>query len=445
MCTIRKEDATPSWSGYIFQGEVALCMALENIINLDNNIPNDDYCLRLEENEDFSLSTDSLEVFQVKAYLSNDSTKFSKYKDVIEELISKYYYSVTVTSDPIDGRKTIKTYSNIPRDIPIKSVLITALSIDDVDERLSTLDEKYSSINLNYFKIIHGVYRLDNISSKIDYAINTLYPDLQDGDIEIKRCYCCSEISKKINDRHRTKIKEPISFNTIKNWLENSPNVFTEEICWYEISKIFFQSLYEDLKFYDLANEGERDIYLKIQQSLRELSNLESNKLINLLNSHLVPHKILDKKDLRASYGDYINKEVVKQVVLKALKRIDTNPIFEKMQYMKKVGKDVLCYQLLIHNNQFGDDPIDNRRFQEHCENIYNQPLTKEIDYFVTSNLDREKEDVKNRLYEILGTDTEFDEHNKSNYEEDLGSRVFGFRKIDNAIQDINNNNERTN
>lgn len=445
MCIVRKEDATPSWSGYIFQGEVALCMALENIISLGNSIPNEDYCLRLEEDEDFSITTDHLEIFQVKAYLSNDSNKFSKYKDVIEELISKYYYSITVTSDPNDRRKTIKTYSSIPRDNPIKSTLITALSINDIDERLSTFDEKYKTINFDYFKIIHGQYKLDNISSKIDNAIKTLYPNLQDSDIEIKRCYCCSEISKKINDRHRTKRKEAIPFNAIKNWLENSPSAFTEEICWYEISKIFFQSLCEDLSYYDLADKEENDIYLKIEQSLRELSSLDSNKLINLLDYHLVPHKMLDKKELRTSYGNYIDKEVVKQVVLEALKKININPLFEKMQYMKREGENVLCYQLLIHNNQFGNDRIENKKFQEHCEKIHCQPLTKEIDYFVTSNLEREKEDVKSRLYEILATDNEFEEHNKPNSEEDSDSRIFGFRKIDKAIQEINNNDERAN
>lgn len=49
-------DATPSWSGYIFQGEVALSKAIETIRSFGDTIP-DDSCLRLEQDEDFSIKT----------------------------------------------------------------------------------------------------------------------------------------------------------------------------------------------------------------------------------------------------------------------------------------------------------------------------------------------------------------------------------------------------
>ena len=45
-------DATPSWSGFIFQGEVALCKAIEEINKLENI--NDNSCVRLEEDEEYS-------------------------------------------------------------------------------------------------------------------------------------------------------------------------------------------------------------------------------------------------------------------------------------------------------------------------------------------------------------------------------------------------------
>lgn len=439
---MRKEDATPSWSGYIFQGEVALCMALEKIISLGNNIPNDDYCLQLEENEDFSLTTDHLEVFQVKAYLSNDSNKFSKYKDVIEELISKYYYSVTISADPEDGRKTIKAYSPVPRDNPIKSTLITALVIDDVDESLSTFDEKYRTINFDYFKIIHGHYKLDNIIYKIDDAIKILYPDLQESDIEIKRCYCCSEISKRVYDRHRTKQVESIPFNTIKNWLENSPSAFTEEICWYEITKIFFDNLRIGIEHYDINIPEQKSVVDKLNNVIFIIENLSINEIRKLLSEHLTPHKKINQNTLRKESMDFINGATVKNVIQKALKMIEDAPIYKTLQYNK--GKTT--YQLTVHNEDFDmNDPSEKILFQKHCEKIYNQPLTKEIDYFVTSNLEREKEEVKDRLYEILETDAEFNKHEKLDHNEETENKFFGFRKIDKAILEINDNDEKTN
>nr|WP_297169496.1 ABC-three component system protein [uncultured Dysgonomonas sp.] len=423
-------DATPSWSGYIFQGEVALCKTLETINELeDEDIP-DRYCLKLEEDEDFSLITNDFEVFQVKAYLSNGSNKLNAYKDVVEELIDRYYYTITEISDPQDGRKIIKSYSLEPRENPIKATLITSESIDDIDETFSTYHKRYSDIDKSYFKIIHGQYKIDNITTKLNNAIRALFPDLQDSDIDVKRCHCCSEITKMIYDRHRTKKTKSISFKTIKDWLVNSPNAFTEKICWHEISKIFFHSLSEDLGQYDLNDENQNTIYNKINDCLVELNCLDTSEMKNLLESYLTPHKKLNKDNLRLSFGSYIDAEVVKQVILKAIKKIKTNPIYKRLQYVKKEANNMLRYQLLVHNNQFDEeDPIENRNFQKHCEEIYKQPVTQDIDYFITSNLNKEKEEIKNRLIEILDID--------SNLEE----RVFGFRKIDNAITEINDEN----
>lgn len=435
---MRREDATPSWSGYIFQGEVALCMALETIIELGADNILDNYCLKLEEDEDFSIKTKEIKVFQVKAYLGNNSNKLNTYKDVIEELINKYYYSIIKKQDKNDKRRMIISSVLNPRKRPIKTILITSSVIDDIDNQLSTFHRRFNSINFNYFQIIHGEYKIENISLKINEAIKILLPDLHEDDIEVKRCYCCSEINKKIYDRHKTKQLIPISFNTIMSWLLESPNAFTEEICWYEINKIFFQSLHNDLALYDLSNEEECKICNKIDKSLKKIFSLSSDELVNLIDSYLIPHKILDKRELRASYGNYIDQEVVKQVILEALKKIEQEPIYEKLQYKKKNAKEVLCYQLLIHNNRYGDDRISKVKFQKHCEDIYNQPITKDIDYFVTSNLDSEKEDVKNRLIEILETDKEFNKSNESSYENELLSKTFGFRRIDNAIQEIN-------
>lgn len=69
-------DASPIWSGYIFQGEVALCKAIEAI----NNIVDiqDEYCLKIEQEEDFSLHEIDKQIFQVKAYTGHNYTKYKK-------------------------------------------------------------------------------------------------------------------------------------------------------------------------------------------------------------------------------------------------------------------------------------------------------------------------------------------------------------------------------
>ncbi|ALR30814.1 hypothetical protein ATE47_09870 [Chryseobacterium sp. IHB B 17019] len=424
-------DATPSWSGYIFQGEVALCKAIETITALGENIP-DNYYLKLEQDEDFSLKTNSIEVFQVKAYLSKDSDKISKYKGVIEELINKYYYSKTVEVDPNDGRKRIKTYSDKVRKKPIKCSLITDKKIVDYPTNLSTFDDRFK-LDTNYFDSVQGIYTLDSINSRLKDAIRNYLnnPNLVDQDLEDKVSYCSKKICDIVKKRHSTKEKESIPLNTIKKWIEDSSVSFTEEICWYEITKIFLNSIADGIDDYDLTDGEELEIYNKIQQSLFEFENLSNVDIVNLLKLYLSPHKKLDNNNLRNSYGSFIDDITVRNIILKGIKKIKISPIFKKLQYIKTIEGKVNRYQLLIHNEEFDNDTAGKKKFQKHCEMIYQNPYTKDIDYFVTKGLNKEKDEVKSRLLEIkdIGDDLVDD----SNY--------FGFKTIDISINELNDEN----
>lgn len=435
-------DATPSWSGYIFQGEVALCKAVETIVDLGDNIP-DNYCLKLEEDEDFSLKTDCLEVFQVKAYLSNDSDKVSKYKAVIEELINKYYYSKTIKKDPTDRRSYIKTYSDRIRKKPIKCNLITHKTITDYPVNLSTFDSRFQ-INTDYFDTIQGVYTLRNINQKLKDSIRTYLnnPNLIDSDLEDKVSYCSKKICDIVKKRHSTKVKESIKLNTIKKWIDDSTISFTEEICWFEITKIFLNSISDGVDDYDLTNAEELEIYNKIQKSLFEFESLSNVDMINLLKSYLSPHKKLENANLRNTYGSFIDDETVKSVILKGIKKIKVNPIYKRLQYVKINGENVNRYQLLIHNNEFDNDTAGKKAFQKHCEMIYNNPNTKDIDYFITKGLSKEKEAVKSRLLEITDGGNEVDDSNNSGIDVIDTPVTFGFKTIDTAINELNDEDD---
>lgn len=388
-------DATTSWSGYIFQGEVALYKAMETIVTLGGNIP-DNYCLKLEEDEDFSLTTNNFQTFQVKAYTKHH---YSKYRKAWNDMMGRF-------PNNIDNN-------------------FLYLQKNDVD--ISKFDGVNHSEKLNT-NVVAGVYTLENITELLNHKIKELFPDLNDDDVNIKRNYCCNNICEKIKKRHRTGEVESISLNTIKEWIEASPIAFTEDICWYEITKIFLNSISDGIDGYDLDIKEELEFYNKIQQSLCEFENLSSNDMINLLKSYLSPHKKLDNNNLKNSYGSFIDNETVKSVILKGIKKIKVNPIYKKLQYFKNNGESNDCYQLLIHNNEFDDDTANKIRFQKHCEMIYQNPNTKDIDYFITKSLNKEKDEVKSRLLEITDIGDESDD---SNY--------FGFKTIDVSIIELNN------
>lgn len=392
------KDATPIWSGYIFQGEVALCKAIESIITLVENIP-DNYCLKLEEEEDFSLTTNIVQIFQVKAYTTHH---YPNYKKAWNDMMKKY------ASENVNN-------------------IFLYLQKNDVD--ISKFDGVIYSDKLNT-NVIAGVYTLENIITLLNNKIKELFPNLNDDDVIIKRNFCSYKIAEKIKKRHRTKEVEPISLNTIKEWLENSPIAFSEEICWYEITKIFLNSISSEMDDYKLIEDEDLEFYKKVQKSLSEFENLSSADMINLLKLYLSPHKELDNNNLRTSYGSFIDSTTVKNVILKGIKKIKINPIYKKLQYIKTNESEVSRYQLLIHNEEFEEDNAGKKAFQKHCEMIYHNPCTKDIDYFITKGLNKEKDEVKSRLLEITDIGEQIDYSNH-----------FGFKTIDDSINELNNVN----
>lgn len=92
--TIDSQDthsAVPSWSGYDFQGKVAIYTALCFLNNLDQ-ITEDvisQYFLEIEHLEDFSIKKNDsyLSIHQVKSY--QNTYHFSSYKEAVLELLGK--------------------------------------------------------------------------------------------------------------------------------------------------------------------------------------------------------------------------------------------------------------------------------------------------------------------------------------------------------------------
>lgn len=422
-------DATPSWSGYIFQGEVALCRAIETMNGLGNPIP-DKYCLRLEEDEDFSIQTDKIEVFQVKAYLSKDADKISKYKTVIEELINKYYYFKRVEDHPTDGRKKIHTYYLQERKKPVSCALITDKVITDYQTDLANFGARFSKATAS-FQCEQGVYTLGNIHQKLMDAVKAscANPHLSDEDIYAKVSHCCLNITRIIKQRHATKRKERISFKEIKQWID-SPLAFSEDLCWYEISKIFLKVLSEDLEHYDLSDADQAAEHGKLQNAIDELENIPYNDLVSLIRDYTTPHKTLEKDNLRQSFGSFLEESAVQSVVVRALRELNQLPFFKYLQYTRVTPEgQKIRYQLLNHNTEFDNSLPQQTKFQKHCEKFYRHPNTLDVDFFVTRHVSKSKEEIRLKVVNIL---------NPMDTPEQLSRRLFGFVSIDQTINDIN-------
>jgi len=426
-------DATPSWSGYIFQGEVAVCKAIETINALAENVLTDDYCLKLEADEDFSLTINNvLSVFQVKAYLTNDANRISKYRSVIEELINKYYYSIDTFSDPSDGRKKITTYSIEKRDNPIKCNLITDKSIVDYDTSLTDFYSRFSSIDLNYFELQHGIYTLENITNKIDDAIKELCPRLNDFDVELKRNYCCNKIFSAIKERHRTKNIKSFSLVEIKGWILNSDLAFNEEIAWFSITKKFFETIRKNINEYDEKQQVELDLKRKLIRYYDEIDKLSSDDIKILIQNRINAHKFLEKDFKVESITSYLPEDEIREIIIKCFEDITKDPLFKDFSYTHNENN----YQLSLININIDENSKtpQKKKLYEFCSNIENNNLSK-INTIVTQNLNLEKEQVNDVLRNIM----------QPNFEVETGLDItdksfeFEFKSVVNSIKEINN------
>ncbi|WP_426477540.1 hypothetical protein ACP3T3_20320 [Chryseobacterium sp. CBSDS_008] len=426
-------DATPSWSGYIFQGEVALCRAVEIINSCGDDIPAH-YCLRLEQDEDFSIKTNVLEVFQVKAYLGKDADKLNKYRDVISELIDKYHYSKTVKKDPTDGRKRIEFYSLNKRKRPIYCSLITDKEIVDYEQDHSSFNKRYQAIEFDKFAVIHGVYKLENISDKIDTEINKLLATsaVHQEDVALKRNFCLNNIVNLIKERHRTKQVKSVPLREIKNWIEKPDVVLNSDIFWLTVVKSFLKVLSEPMAIYDLSNPNEARYLAKLQECCENLDLIGFDGVKKLIRERINAHKATTDRNFREDLALYMDAGIIHSIITKAIEGIDIPPNYKDLAFEHSDKK----YQLSLISSNISDPPtsFDKIKLQGYFKNIQENNLSN-VDYIITEQItyDRSKvTDLRRNITDVPDTflDSSIDITNPI--------KNYGLKKLSETINDLN-------
>lgn len=113
-------DASPSWSGFNYQGKVALYYALKTINTAPVGLDLSNYALMLEDNEDFEILNNRIPIsfHQVKAY---NSSAYSSYSDAFLEITLELFKNTNVigrihTWKPIGFKSNIQTLTDSIKD-----------------------------------------------------------------------------------------------------------------------------------------------------------------------------------------------------------------------------------------------------------------------------------------------------------------------------------------
>ncbi len=415
------KDASSIWSGYIFQGEVAICKALEKINDLlkaDEDI-SDTYKLKIEQEEDFSITTNSIEIFQVKAYTSHN---YPKYAEAWKSLMNRY--SDNAANNYLILNKNNFYYNSAEFEsgnIPCRELLKS--------------------------NILDGEYTLENIHDKICEQIQIIRKrvemDTTADNIELKYDYCCMQINNLIRKRHRTKEVEHILLIDILNWVTDNAIVTTEELAWYQAEKRLMDVLTKIALLLDCdeASDEEKIELSKVMKAISAIEALSKEEIKCLLKDNISPHYDLNLNNL-LTFNGFMHEESVRCVIGKAIRKINADINLSSFIYSVNNGHSNISYQLTSHNGTCDiDDRLDRVNLQKECERISESPICTDIDFFITGNLDVSKDDVGERIIESSKApkDAAIDDEAENKKFAHINDVSFGFISVDQSILKINN------
>ncbi len=215
-------DAIPSWSGYSYQGKVAILCAVEKINNLFGHGV-DEWKIQLEKLQDFVLirGTEIDSLWQVKAKLS--TVKYQSYITAMEKLL--------------EDRKT-SGFLNA------ECKLVTAVDIDNWEDK----GNKYKGY-IELYKHKNEIVPVKTVSCMIMEELQILI-NVQGitVDKESAYLYLCSLLDDKIADFHKAgkKDKYLIEFKEIIQRIKDT-SLFEDRISRLRIKELIYQNISEKI------------------------------------------------------------------------------------------------------------------------------------------------------------------------------------------------------
>ncbi|WP_141050857.1 ABC-three component system protein [Aliarcobacter cryaerophilus] len=325
-----EHSAIPSWSGYIYQGKVAIYHVLRIVKDELNDYPNktfDNYNLEIEWQEDFAILIDGNyeTIHQVKAYEANSSPTF--YDDALDGLFNKLSKNI--------GKKG---YLNVQN--PIKFTNRTA---SKNFEELKTTNQKshFQSVldDVEIYEYCNGnnYCDIDEIDILVLQKIEEIY-DLNDFGINSKTMKQYEFIRYKIYDLLDTHIfevhkgvrsnNETIPFNDILDIFRENFESFSREYEYIIAKEKLLKSIHKycnDSTLCSLALTSCNNT-CQLYEIEEEIQNMSSQDVFLMLKN-ASPHF--------ESFDDIVNEQGLKFSLSRIFHKIDKSYKENRIQYKK--------------------------------------------------------------------------------------------------------------
>lgn len=323
-------DATPSWSGYTYQGKIAIFHALSILhekFSQDAKSCFDDYCLEIEWEQDFSIKNGSFydSIHQVKAY---SNPIYSKLKSAIIDPKGKKCLKNSLENNP-DSIGYIHVWQQIMLSSSEKCVDykedLFQIYLGEDSELLSRIFI-YPYPNGNAFCDLQDIE--DLIETEINAILNLsdIFSTIPKTSEQYKRARLAlyALIDAKVAFAHKTYKKTntscncKIDFNTIIAKLNEAYDKLSEELYWTDLKDFFIMRVAEFCGDSSYCRLDPCDESCSIKEIIIRLEEMDQDKFANYIHE-ISPHKDFNQRNV---FDTTLSPSDLKLSLLKAYLRL---------------------------------------------------------------------------------------------------------------------------
>lgn len=352
------QDASSKWSGFNYQGKIAIYVVLYLINNTDkiNKKYKEDwsiYALEIEGLEDFSVlkNGEYISIHQVKAYTSTITP--SNLKNAFWGLIGKSIENKTIKKSCLHTLKeVVKLKCNTESNIKY----IKSLNPDKTKEKNYKKNYKDNKTLLQgafdklAFYNNHKSYKLcialNEINQLIKDEIMYYYKEnnyetskLDEDHLNKVLNNILGKIDEHIYKRHSGELNQYdyINFEDVINYITEVPNTANHKYFLYSLKRRIFDTTLEYCANCNLVKENKCNCEIcNIKEYIEQLNNLDNSQFI-LYMRHANINKELNKNNLSINEVMDISSQIIGYKNM--LERIEENPTYQGIKDNKIIDK----------------------------------------------------------------------------------------------------------
>lgn len=382
-------DASATWSGFNYQGKVAIYVVLYLINNqhlLEKTELNSwqDYELELEYLEDFSIKVNGnyFTIHQVKAY--KNGHLISKYSDAIWALIEKLMSKPIIEKACLHTLVQVEKLKNNSIDV-IKNLNPSKQKLKEFKEEHIESEEIIEIIDKLSFYNLHSKYSLfcslDNLESLIKEEIKTYYENNENEYYQGDKCYLkkvyhhiLGKIDNHIIAGHNQIIQEnpedrtPISipFSEIVELLEKDYNEVGESYLIYCMKNNINKYVSDFCE--EACLKEQKDFCSKcfLQCYITEVNMLDNDDYFRFVKN-INPHKVLEDNLSIMNYTRFVQAQEYKGSFFEILQEIEKYVSIKKNKiiYIGKVNQRKMKYLPTTIRHTYSRDPSGRKKEKE--------------------------------------------------------------------------------